>query len=227
MAKRNVTIISKALPIGQGMYGMAEVISAVCRCQYKDDADTNNDTIFSLSTDYKRYRASVTIGTSQPLNNVKNKSFMRQESLAGEKQGFNQFLLNAPVSLDIVGARGRFTKTVDGKEVVSPEFMVISLDSTVITVRCTQFGTQTSFAVPEDVTAFRIDYSPITRGHIQIVPRIGMYGGLVQYKIKKKLPISGYFNFHAVEISGNTVNVDPEFSSKMSQTNKSWGSEQF
>lgn len=209
MAKYSVTVESRRLYVGPEENSVGEMFDAVAYCQFKDDAENNNDFDITHTSDSERLENVTAYDTGEEVvSNIKG------AEIAGTRSNDTTFTRTAGSwTLDALIGWWAFCY-VDGAEADGSWLKITDNTATAIVI---------SGTLPASCDRIKLSARPKFRHSIQIVPQEGFWGTFFQYKVVKKIPTDGYFRWSRWE--GRAIprpGIDPEFLAGAGSNDNAW-----
>jgi hypothetical protein len=212
MAKYTMTLHSRPLYLDdQTRRVPGELFTAVGHCDYSDDAEANNDFDVTLVSDGSRYSAVIANDTA-----LQAKTNLRGTAITGTRTSGTIFTRTAGTWVVDAHIGWLAYAYIDTAPSAGGWFKITDNDGTTITIT----GTLTA-----SCNRIALLNAPAIRQNIRMIPQEGFYGTYFQYKIEKKVPASGIFKWHRMDLDVvPRPNIEPEFIGALGTNQKQWES---
>ena len=210
MAKFTMTLHSRPLFLDESTRRIAgELFTAVGHCEYSDDAESENDFDVTIYSDRSRYSALMATDTA-----LKTKTNLRGTAIAGTRSAATIFTRTAGTWTVDALIGWLVYAYVDTAPSAGAWFKVTDNNAGTLTIS----GTLTA-----SCNRIALLNAPAIRQNIHMIPQEGFYGTYFQYKIQKKVPASGIFKWHRMDLDIiPRPNIEPEFFGAFASNTKAW-----
>jgi len=190
---------------------VSELFDAVGHCNFVDDAQSDNDFDFTMTSDAERFSSAIAYDEAETVI-----SAQAGTAIAGTRTSGSLFECAVGTTLVVDGLIGY---TAGFYADTAPDTItwltIIDNDATHVTV--------SGGSIPAGSTRIIVANRAAFRHNIQLVMQAGFYGTFFQYRIDKKIPLDGNFKWSGMDLRAlPRPGIDPEFLAGSGSISNGW-----